>query len=34
MRPVVETYGLREANRALQDLKSKHVRGAKVLCTR
>jgi propanol-preferring alcohol dehydrogenase len=34
MRPVVETYGLREANRVLQDLKSKHVRGAKVLCTR
>ena len=34
MRPVVETYSLRAANRALQDLKSRHVRGAKVLCMR
>jgi propanol-preferring alcohol dehydrogenase len=32
--PVVETYALHEANRALLDLKSKHVRGAKVLCAR
>jgi len=34
MRPVVETYALGEANRALIDLKMKHVRGAKVLCAR
>ena len=34
MRPVVETYALDEANRALIDLKMKHVRGAKVLCVR
>jgi propanol-preferring alcohol dehydrogenase len=32
MRPVVETYALGEANRALRDLKLKHVHGAKVLC--
>ena len=32
MRPVIETYDLAEANRALLDLKTKHVRGAKVLC--
>lgn len=32
MRPVIEVYPLHEANRALLDLKSKHVRGAKVLC--
>jgi alcohol dehydrogenase, propanol-preferring len=31
MHPVVESYPLHEANRALLDLKSKHVRGAKVL---
>jgi len=34
LRPVVETCGLHEANRALRDLKLKHVRGAKVLCIR
>jgi len=32
IRPVIETYALHEANRALRDLKLKHVRGAKVLC--
>ncbi len=32
IRPVIETYPLQDANRALLDLKSKHVRGAKVLC--
>jgi len=32
IRPVIETYALHEANRALRDLKMKHVRGAKVLC--
>jgi propanol-preferring alcohol dehydrogenase len=32
IRPVIETYALHEANRALHDLKLKHVRGAKVLC--
>ncbi len=31
IRPVIETYVLRDANRALLDLKLKHVRGAKVL---
>jgi len=34
LRPVVETYGLSDANRALLDLKTRHVRGAKVLCVR
>jgi propanol-preferring alcohol dehydrogenase len=34
LRPVVETYDLREANRALRDLKFRHVRGAKVLLIR
>ena len=33
MRPVIETYDLHEANRALLDLRTKHVLGAKVLCT-
>ena len=32
IQPVIETCGLGEANRALRDLKMKHVRGAKVLC--
>jgi propanol-preferring alcohol dehydrogenase len=32
IRPVIETYPLQDANRALLDLKMKHVRGAKVLC--
>jgi alcohol dehydrogenase, propanol-preferring len=32
IRPLIETYPLHEANRALRDLKLKHVRGAKVLC--
>jgi len=32
IRPVIETYALHEANRALHDLRLKHVRGAKVLC--
>ena len=31
VRPVVETYALHEANRALLELKTRHVRGAKVL---
>ncbi|NJD31701.1 MAG: zinc-dependent alcohol dehydrogenase family protein [Gammaproteobacteria bacterium] len=31
IKPVVETYALQDANRALLDLKLKHVRGAKVL---
>lgn len=31
LRPEVETFGLAEANRALVDLKQRHVRGAKVL---
>ncbi|MBP7687417.1 MAG: zinc-dependent alcohol dehydrogenase family protein [Thermoflexales bacterium] len=31
LRPAVETFGLAEANRALMDLKQRHVRGAKVL---
>jgi propanol-preferring alcohol dehydrogenase len=31
IRPVIETYGLQEANRALWDLKTKRVLGAKVL---
>ena len=31
IRPVIETYALHEANRALLDLKTRHVRGAKVL---
>ncbi|MCJ7453247.1 MAG: zinc-dependent alcohol dehydrogenase family protein [Steroidobacteraceae bacterium] len=34
IRPVIETYALHDANRALRDLKLKHVRGAKVLCAR
>ena len=34
MRPVIETYALHDANRALLDLKTRHVRGAKVLCTK
>jgi propanol-preferring alcohol dehydrogenase len=33
IRPVIETYDLADANRALKDLKLKHVRGAKVLRT-
>jgi alcohol dehydrogenase, propanol-preferring len=32
IRPVIETYALQDANRALLDLKTRHVRGAKVLC--
>ncbi len=32
MRPLVETYALHEANRALLELKTRHVHGAKVLC--
>jgi propanol-preferring alcohol dehydrogenase len=32
--PVVETYRLQEANRALLDLKMGHARGARVLCVR
>lgn len=32
LRPVTETYALPDANRALLDLKMKHVHGAKVLC--
>ena len=31
LRPAVETFGLAEANRALAELKQRHVRGAKVL---
>ena len=31
LRPTVETYSLREANRALQELRRGRVRGAKVL---
>ncbi len=34
IRPVIETYALHEANRALLELKTSHVRGAKVLCAR
>jgi alcohol dehydrogenase, propanol-preferring len=34
IRPVIETYALQDANRALLDLKTRHVRGAKVLCAR
>lgn len=33
LRPVVETYSLHDANRALLELKTRRVRGAKVLCT-
>jgi alcohol dehydrogenase, propanol-preferring len=32
LRPEIETYGLADANRALLDLKTKPLRGAKVLC--
>jgi len=34
IRPHVSTYALRDANRALQDLKADHIKGSGVLCVR